>query len=468
MGIRCSFCDITYEEARGIIQKGEFSICPECLKLVKEILDEFSMGDVLEAKGNCSFCGGDHGGGRMVFQGKKTRICNLCINEIERELEGKKDKTVSKKTDTLKYGRETTQEKAKVLSLLKSRVKKGIMELSPYSVPHYECSVKLDGNESPFLLPDDVLERVLNEIRKVPINRYPDPEAIGIREKVSRMMGFSSDGILIGNGSDELIGMLMATFSGGTKRVLYPVPTFSMYRITGTALGLELVEVELDDRFDIDVSETLKEIKKKNPDLIFLASPNNPTGNRYSDNKIFEIIENSKGIVVLDEAYCDFAQRTFLHLIQKYENLVVLRSMSKVGFAGIRMGMLFGRDEIIREINKVRLPYNVNSFSQRIAEVILDDVVFIGENVQLIARERDRVFKSLELNNSVEAFPSDANFILFRVDDADSIFKGLVEKGVLIRNFNSPGRLENCLRVTIGTPEENDAFLKALGEILFS
>jgi histidinol-phosphate aminotransferase len=466
--IICSFCEITFKEAKGIVQRGEFSICHECLKLVKEILDEFSMGDVFEAKGPCSFCGGEHGGGRVVFHGKNVRICNICVNEIEEEIEERKNRTVSKKTDMGKNEVEKTQVEGKVSSLLKSRVKKGILEIFPYSTPHYECRVKLDGNESPFLLPVGVLEQVLNEVRKVPINRYPDPEAMGVREKISKMTGFSMDGILIGNGSDELIGMLMATFSGGTRRVLYPVPTFSMYRISGTALGLELVEVELDERFDIDINLTLKEIKRKNPDLIFLASPNNPTGNRYSDNKIFEIIEHSKGIVVLDEAYCDFAQRTFLHLIQKYENLVVLRSMSKVGFAGIRMGMLFGRNEIVREINKVRLPYNVNALSQRIAEVILDNVGFVGENVQLITKERERVFKSLKLINSVEAFPSDANFILFRISDADRIFKELVDKGVLIRNFNSPGRLENCLRVTIGTPEENDAFLKALGEILFS
>jgi len=466
--IRCSFCEITSKEATGIVQRGEHSICSECLKLVKEILDEFSMGDVYEARGTCSFCGREHGGGRMVFQGKNARICNECINEIEEEIGEMKNETSPRKTEKMGNEGQKIQEEPKTLSLLKFRVKKGILELSPYSVPHYECPVKLDGNESPFLLPNEVLEIVISEIRKIPINRYPDPEARSVREKISKLTGFSLDGIAIGNGSDELIGTIMATFSGGTRRVLYPVPTFSMYRITGTAFGLELFEVELDDRFDIDISETIKEIKKKNPDLIFLASPNNPTGNRFSDTSIFEILDQSKGIVVLDEAYCDFAGRTFLNLIQKYENLIVLRSMSKVGFAGIRMGILFGRSEIVVEINKVRLPYNVNSLTQRTAEVIFDNVGFVSENVQLITRERDRVFKVLKLISSIEAFPSDANFILFRVNDADRIFKELLRKGILIRNFNSPGRLENCLRVTIGTPEENNIFLVALGEIFSS
>ncbi len=461
MEITCSFCDVSSEESKSIVQRGEFSICRECLNLVKEIVDEFSMGDVSEKKGACSFCGREGGGERVVFQGKKARICNECIGEIEREVKEKNKAAFAK----------TTRERKKKLldeGLMKSRVKKGIQKLSAYSVPHVECRVKLDGNESPFTLPSEILEKVLENVKGIQINRYPDSGARVLRDKISDMTGFPSEGIVLGNGSDELIQMIMATFSGGNGSVLYPLPTFSMYRITGIALGLELVEVELDDRFDIDVDATIKEIKRKDPDLIFLASPNNPTGNRFSDESVSEILNVSDGIVVLDEAYCDFSGKTFLSLIKKYENLLVLRSMSKVGFAGIRMGMLFGRSEIVREINKVRLPYNVNSFSQRIAEVILDNAGFVDERVQLIKREQYRVYKALELMNGVEAFRSDANFILFRVKDADKIFHELIEKGVLIRNFNSPGRLKNCLRVTIGTPEENDSFLIALGEILSS
>ncbi len=463
MEIICSFCDVSSEENKSIIQRGGFSICRECLNLVREILDEFSIGEVFEGKDACSFCGREQVGERMVFQGKRARICSECVGEIEGELK-RKDRSISRKV--LK-GRERKPVE-QYEDVVKSRVKKGIQRLSAYSVPHVDCRVKLDGNESPFPPPHEVLDKVLKGIKRVAINRYPDPGARALREKVSRITGFPSEGIVLGNGSDELIGMLMTTFSGGTGRVLYPVPTFSMYRITGIALGLKPIEVELDDGFDIDVDVTLREISRKNPDLIFLASPNNPTGNRFSDERIFEILKHSNGIVVLDEAYCDFSGRTFLPLIEKYENLVILRSMSKVGFAGIRMGILFGRDEIVREINKVRLPYNVNSFSQRIAEVVLDHVEFVKKNVQLITLERDRVYKALKLIDGVEVYPSDANFILFRVNDADRVFGGLIERGVLIRNFNSPGRLKNCLRVTIGTPEENDAFLTALGGVLSS
>jgi len=454
--VRCSFCDISSKEAETIVQKGEFSICVDCFNLVKEILNEFSMGEVFEGKGKCSSCKKEHGGERTVFWGERVRICNECIKEIEEEMKGTK-RTSLRSRGKNQYG-----------DTVESRVKKGIREISPYSVPHFECRIKLDGNESPFPLPDEVLERVIGEIKEVHINRYPDPEVRVLREKISKMAGFPLEGIMVGNGSDELIEMLMMTFSGGTGKVLYPVPTFSMYRITGVSLGLESLQVELDERFDIDVKKTVKEIKSKNPDLIFLASPNNPTGNRFSDDRIFEVLKHSTGVVVLDEAYSDFSGKTFLPLIKEYENLVILRTMSKVGFAGIRIGILFGRSEVVREINKVRLPYNINSLSQRVAEVILDNVAFVKENIQLIIRERDRVFRKLKLISGVEVFPSDANFILFRVKDADRVFKELIEREVLIRNFNSPGRLENCLRVTIGTPDENDGFLKALGEILSS
>jgi len=262
--------------------------------------------------------------------------------------------------------------------------------------------------------------------------------------------------------------MLIITFSGGTGKILFPVPTFSMFKLVTVALGLEPLEVELDERFDIDIKETLKVLKEKNPDLIFLASPNNPTGNCFTEGKIIEIIENSRGIVVVDEAYGDFSGKTYLNIIDKHENLIILRTMSKLGFAGIRLGILFGKAELAKEINKVRLPFNINSLTQGVANVVLDDLSFVRENVQLITKGKERVYNSIKNLSGVEAFSSDANFILFRVKDADKTFKELIDKGVLIRNFNSPGRLENCLRVTIGKPEENEAFIEVLSQIISS
>lgn len=354
----------------------------------------------------------------------------------------------------------------KARSVTESRVREGIRGLSAYSVPHIDTPVKLDGNESPFPLPLEVSEKVIEKLRSVDVNRYPDPEALSLRELISRIDDFPIGGILLGNGSDELIGMLIAAYSGGTGRVLCPAPTFSMYRITGVALGSEVLEAELDGDFDLDTDKMSSLIEEKDPDLIFLASPNNPTGNAYSADRIRELIELSKGVVVIDEAYSDFSGHTFLPLIEKYGNLVILRTLSKVGFAGLRLGILYGREELVHEINKVRYPYNINSLTQAAAGVVLGNHEFVTENIQLIVRERDRVYKALSGMKGVEAFRSDANFILFRVGDADAVFKALVDGGVLIRNFNKTGRLENCMRVTIGTPSENDSFLDALGSAL--
>jgi len=351
-------------------------------------------------------------------------------------------------------------------SLLESRVKEGIRKLSAYSVPHFDAACKLDGNESPFHLPSDVASQVEKALSAVEVNRYPNPEALAIREIISRTSDFPLDGILLGNGSDEFIGMLITTFCGGSGSILIPVPTFSMFGITGTALGVHVLESPLDGKFDIEIEPFLDIIEREDPDLIFLASPNNPTGNVFSEEKIRSVIDRSRGVVVVDEAYSDFSGHTFLPDVKEHENLIILRTLSKVGFAGLRLGILYGREELAREINKVRYPYNINSLTQAAAEVVLENHEFVNENIQLIIRERDRVYKALTGMEGIETYPSDANFILFKVGDADAVFGGLIDRGVLIRNFNRPGRLENCMRVTIGTPDENDRFLSAVGEIL--
>ncbi|MEE9252032.1 MAG: histidinol-phosphate transaminase [Thermodesulfobacteriota bacterium] len=352
------------------------------------------------------------------------------------------------------------------VELIKDRVRRGVRELQAYSVPHIDCRVRLDGNESPFTLPEEVLREVVSAASKIPYNRYPDPDAGSLRRQISKMVGFPPEGIVLGNGSDELIEMLLIAFSGGTGGVLIPVPTFSMYGIMARALELELIEVELDGDFDIDIDKTVETIESKDPDLIFLASPNNPTGNCFSKEKILKILDVSSGMVVVDEAYFDFSGLSVLPLLEKYPNLIVLRTMSKIGFASLRLGIALSGPELASELDKVRLPYNINSFTQACAEVVQKNPGFIAQNIQLIVRERDRLLRALGSMEGVEAFPSDANFVLIRVEDADGVWGGLVERGVLVRNFNSPGRLRNCLRVTAGAPEENDAFLAALKGVL--
>ena len=337
-------------------------------------------------------------------------------------------------------------------------VKPVVRGLRAYEAKEIPCRVKLDANESPYPFRED-LSKILAELRT---NRYPDPEAKDLKRLIAKRYGLSPQNILLGNGSDELIYYLVTTFGGP---VLYPVPTFSMYDLISRALGERGVAVPLDREFDIDIEKMLRAVKKENPKVIFLSSPNNPTGNCFSAEKIMMLIERSKGIVVVDEAYQPFAsEKGFLPLLRDYGNLVIMRTLSKIGFAALRLGFLLADAGIVAQVNKVRLPFNVNSLSQAIAKEALRDRRGLTASVKTIISERDRVSGEMAGTRGVEPFPSEANFILFRVKDPGRVYSGLLRKGVLIRNLNSG--IKGCLRVTIGAPKENTIFLRALKEVM--
>lgn len=329
-------------------------------------------------------------------------------------------------------------------------------------MPRIDCSVKLDGNESPYDLEGEEKLALSERLAKLPVNRYPDPEALDVRTSLSRAVGFPVDGILLGNGSDEIIQMIVEVLGGKSGRVLVPSPTFSMYRITSLLLGKQVTEVELDENFDIDLEQTLETIRAKDPDIVFLATPNNPTGNSFSEEKVLEILEASGGAVVVDEAYCDFSKKSYIPHIDKYENLLVLRTMSKIGFAGARLGALFARPQIADEVNKARLPYNINSLSQQVMSFALENPEVIERKISLILSEREGVRASLERIEEIHVYPTDANFFLVRVPDADFLFEELVKNDILVRRFKGESRLANCLRITVGTKEENDRLTQAL------
>jgi histidinol-phosphate aminotransferase len=240
-----------------------------------------------------------------------------------------------------------------------------------------------------------------------------------------------------------------------------------MYGIIAQALGEKKIGIPLNGEFDLDIETILMAMKNDKPKLIFLSSPNNPTGNCFSSEKILKIIESasSKSVVVVDEAYQPFASdRGFIPMLGDYENLVIMRTLSKIGLAGLRVGFLVAGEEIISEVNKVRLPFNLNSFSQAIAVEVLKNRTLVRQNIKTIVSERKRLSRELMKMKDVKTFPSEANFILFRVADSDRVYKGLLKRGVLVRNMK--GVINSCLRVTVGTPGENRAFLKALDQVL--
>jgi len=335
------------------------------------------------------------------------------------------------------------------------RVNPEILDINSYSVPKIECSIRLDGNESPFETNPEILSLISKKIASIELNRYPDPESTELKKIISEKFNFPRDGLLIGNGSDELIQMLIETVTGKSGVVLVPSPTFSMYRLTSQIL-------------DLDTDDILNKITQYDPDLLFFASPNNPTGNAFSPEKIIKVIEATSGVVVVDEAYFDYYGKTFIPLIQKYNNLVVLRTLSKIGFAAIRLGVLFGSEEIVRQVNKTRLPYNINTLSQKIAEIVLSNEELLKENYSKITGERERIFTELNKLKDIKVCPSDANFFLIKVPDADYFFNEMTDKDILVRNLNSSAKLKGCIRVTIGTNEENNAFLDAISAISFS
>ncbi len=316
--------------------------------------------------------------------------------------------------------------------------------------------MKLDANESPY--PEPLSPGLLRSLKT---NRYPDPLAEELRRAFARRMLPARlrgiDHILHGNGSDEIIYNLICAFGGP---VVYPCPTFTMYGKIAQALGEKTVEVPLGPGFDLDEKQIISSFRKEKAKIAFISRPNNPTGNSFSEEKIIRIIEGVKGIVVVDEAYQAFSgKKSFLPLLEKYENLAVLMTLSKVGLAALRIGFLVSNPELIGEVNKTRLPFNVNAFSQAIAVRALEGTG-LGEGVKKTIAERGRVSGELRKIKGITAYPSDANFILFHSSRAQRIYRVAMREGVLLRNFGGP--LEGYLRVTIGSRKENDAFLKAI------
>jgi histidinol-phosphate aminotransferase len=342
---------------------------------------------------------------------------------------------------------------------LSKLVKKDVASLQAYNATEIPCRVKLDANESPF-----GFGGALKAAAKIATNRYPDPEAKALKKLLAKEFGVRKENILQGNGSDELIYYLITTFGGP---VLFPTPTFSMYGIIAQALGEKRVSIPLDREFDLDIKRMFDAIAAKKPKVIFLSSPNNPTGNCFSSEMILKIVERSRGIVVVDEAYQPFSsEKGFLPLLKDYRNLVIMRTLSKIGLAALRIGFLIADEAIIGEVNKVRLPFNVNSLSQAVAAEALREKSRAKSFIRTVVSERKRLAGEMEKMEGIRPFPSEANFILFRVDDPDKVYAGLLRKGVLVRNISES--VKGCLRVTVGTPAENSAFLKALRPVVRS
>lgn len=343
--------------------------------------------------------------------------------------------------------------------------------LAAYHVPPASDMVKLDAMENPYVWPVEMVDAWLTTLRSVELNRYPDPAASALRERLSRVMAVPEGmEVLLGNGSDELIQLLIMAVSGPSRKVLVPTPTFSMYHMISTFVGVECIGVPLrGDDFSLDMDAMCFALEAHQPGLVFLAYPNNPTGSLFAEEDVLEILRRAPGLVVVDEAYHAFAGASVMGRLAQFDNLIVLRTLSKMGLAGLRVGMAIGAPAWLDELNKIRLPYNINALSQATAAFALDHADIFAEQTTAICRDREWLAEHLRSLRGIKVYDSRANFILFKVPEgtAGQIFDHLKERGVLIKNLHgSHPQLDSSLRVTVGKPEENQAFLDALVAVM--
>ncbi len=353
---------------------------------------------------------------------------------------------------------------------IRKLIKPAILEAKAYHVPKSDGLIKLDAMENPYIWTDELKSSWAEYMQKAELNRYPDASTSELRDKLSAMFELP-EGIemLFGNGSDELIQIIMMALNNQSNVIMAPEPGFVMYRLLGSLLELDYVGVPLNDDFSLNLDDMLKAIDEKQPAVIFIAWPNNPTGNMFDRESIETIIKAAPGLVVIDEAYHVFAQKSMMDCVLKYPNVLLMRTLSKLGLAGLRLGILFGASEWVSELDKLRLPYNIGTLNQLSANFIVENISLLEQQAAQIRNDRTRVFNSLSRISGVELWPSEANFILFRVagKGASDVHVELLKRHILIKNLHgSHPLLENCLRVTIGTEEENQQFLSALQEIM--
>jgi histidinol-phosphate aminotransferase len=346
----------------------------------------------------------------------------------------------------------------------KDLVREELLALTAYHVSDAAGMVKLDAMENPYALPQALRSEIADLVAGVAVNRYPNPQAPELKARLRQTMAIpEAFDILLGNGSDEIIQIIIQALARPGAVVLAPEPTFVMYRVYALVNRMRHVGVPLAPDFTLDCARFLAAIEEHQPALTFIAYPNNPTGNLFAEADVLRILHAASGLVVLDEAYHAFARKSFMQRLAQYPNLIVMRTLSKIGMAGLRLGYAAGGPDWMREFDKVRPPYNVNVLTQLVAERLLEHADVLAEQAAAIRDERGRLKAELERVPGVTAFASDANFLLARVPDAGRVFAGMKQRGVLVKSLHgSHPLLAQCLRITVGTAEENTQCLAAL------
>ena len=362
------------------------------------------------------------------------------------------------------------------MSLTTNIIRPEVLALSAYHVPDAAGLLKLDAMENPYTLPTALRSELGARLAEVAMNRYPVPSYASLKARICASQGVPAGfDVVLGNGSDELISMLSVACAKPGAKVLAPLPGFVMYAMSARLAGMEFIGVDLKADFTLDLPAMLAAIAEHRPAITYLAYPNNPTGGLFDEAAMVAIIRavGESGVVVVDEAYQPFAQVSFMPRLAEFDNLLVMRTVSKLGLAGIRLGYLSGNAVLLQEFDKVRPPYNINVLTQAAAEFVLGHTAILDAQAASLRAERSRLAASLAALPGLEVFPSAANFLLIRFtgdgQSGNAVFERLLERKVLIKNVGKMhASLQNCLRVTVSTPEENAVFLDALKASLAS
>lgn len=352
------------------------------------------------------------------------------------------------------------------LKLVERIIRPEIRALSAYHVPDASGMVKLEAMENPYGLPPELKQALAERLVQLALNRYPVPSYTQLKAKLGKRFGVpDAYPIVLGNGSDELISMLSVACAQPGAVIMAPIPTFVMYAMSAQFAGARFVGVPLNADFTLDLPSMLAAITEHRPAIVYLSYPNNPTGTLFQVAEIEAILHamTEIGMVVVDEAYEAFAQTSFMARLPEFAHLVVMRTVSKLGLAGIRLGYMSGHPALMHEIEKVRPPYNINVLTEASADFMLDHAEVLLQQAAQIRQQRSELLVSLQAMQGVEVFPSAANFLLIRVSDADGVFTKLREQHILVKNVGKMhALLHNCLRITVSTAEENQLLLQAL------
>ncbi len=347
---------------------------------------------------------------------------------------------------------------------IKTLFKKSVIDIKGYqSPPQQNVKAKLNQNENPF----DVPVHIKNKLAKVAVelswNRYPVNESPLLRQKLATRHDVTADQILLGNGSNQLLQTLLSATLNDNDKVCLSSPTFSLFSLFSNLYNAECLDIRQTQNFEIPYDEFIGVVKKRQPRVILLCSPNNPTGSEINLDFLRDICRTSRGMVFWDEAYAEFTDRSAIPLLPEHKNLVISRTFSKAfSLAGMRFGYLISNRAVIEQLEKVNLPYNVNCFTEAIVSELLDERKSLFERVGYIVEQRQRMFEQMSEINAIQVYPSKANFLLFKSDNARSLFQALRHKGVLVRDVSGYPLLQDHLRVNVGSAEENDYFLKII------